>query len=457
MQRKGSSKQNGTHTEVSTGFSKTQVNPDKKQTKLVDDILGPLFLMATTPISVLFFFRTCSQYNGSVIETIKGILSADNIFWALYKWPNETSIKIVGYFALLQLALLVLVPGRWWLGTITPAGLRPSYKLNGPVCYSLTLALFWLGGVSFKIFNPSVVYDNYLEVLTFMCWFSYIMCFVFYFKGLYFPSSKDAGSTGNFIRDFFWGTELHPSFFGYYIKQYFNCRFSMIGWIVVMWCFAYKQYELYGKVYDSMLVSVALQTIYIFKFFLWEHGYFNSIDIMHDRFGYYIYWGVTVFVPGLYTIVPMYLVKQPVELGTNLALGIFLAGLTCCYLNYASDEQRLRFRETNGNTTFFGKKPQHIVAKYKTEDGVERESLLLVSGYWGFSRHFNYVAEISTAFCWSLPALFTHVIPYTYVIFLTLLLLHRLFRDEERCSLKYGKAYAEYKKRVPYFLIPYIF
>jgi len=384
-------------------------------------------------------------------------LSSDNIFWALFKTPNETAIKIVAIFALFQLALLVLVPGRWWKATVTPMGLQPTYKLNGPLCYLFSLSIWYVTGVHLKLFNPSIVYDNYLEMLTFLCFFSYFMCFVFYFKGLYFPSSKDSGSTGIFIRDFFWGTELHPSFFGYYIKQYVNCRISMTGWIVIIFCFAYKQFELYGKVYDSMLVSVALQTVYIGKFFLWEHGYFNSIDIMHDRFGYYIYWGVTVFVPGLYTIVPMFLVNHPIELGTNQAWSLFAAGLFCCYLNYASDEQRLRFRETNGNTTFFGKKPQYIVAKYTTADGVERESLLLVSGYWGFSRHFNYVGEIAVALCWALPALYTHAIPYAYFVFLTLLLIHRLFRDEERCSLKYGKAYNDYKKRVPYYLIPYIF
>jgi len=409
----------------------------------------------------MFFFRVCNEYDGSFLTAFKSLqeafMAGESIVWKIAAVPNATAIQILAGFALLQLLLWVIVPGRWWLACITPAGLRPSYKLNGPACYWMTLGLLYTSA-HFKVFNPAIVWDNFPQMITFLCVFSYAFCFVLYFKGLYFPSSADSGTTGGgFVRDFFWGTELHPSFMGYYAKQYVNCRLSMTGWIVLMWCFAYKQYDIYGKVSDAMLVSVALQTLYIGKFFLWEHGYFNSIDIMHDRFGYYIFWGVMVFVPGFYTSVPMYLVKQPIEMGRESALLLFAAGLVCLYLNYAADEQRLRFRETGGKTTFFGKKPEWIVAKYTTSDGKSHESLLLTSGYWGFSRHFNYVGEIATALCWSLPAGFHHLLPYLYVIFLTLLLLHRLFRDETRCQLKYGEYYEQYKKKVPYYLVPYLF
>jgi 7-dehydrocholesterol reductase len=116
-----------------------------------------------------------------------------------------------------------------------------------------------------------------------------------------------------------------------------------------------------------------------------------------------------------------------------------------------------RFRETNGNTTIWGKKPQWIAAKYTTGDGKEHNSTLLVSGFWGISRHFNYVPEIATALFWSLPALYEHILPYIYVMFLSGLLLHRTWRDEERCSKKYGRYYEEYKRKVPYSLLPYVY
>ena len=56
--------------------------------------------------------------------------------------------------------------------------------------------------------------------------------------------------------------------------------------------------------------------------------------------------------------------------------------------------------------------------RYETSDGKTKESLLLISGWWGIARHFHYVPEILGSFFWTVPALFDHVMPYFYVIFL---------------------------------------
>jgi len=206
-----------------------------------------------------------------------------------------------------------------------------------------------------------------------------------------------------------------------------------------------------------MIVSIAIQMIYLAKFFYWEDGYFNSIDIMHDRFGFYIFWGITCFLPGFYTIVPMYLVRHPIHLGTGYMIFVLTLGILSVYVNWAADNQRLRVRETNANTTVWGRKPEVIVAKYTTSDGKSHQSVLLVSGWWGLARHFHYLPEILLSLAWALPAQFENTLPYFYVIFLTLLLTHRLFRDDARCRTKYGKYYEEYARRVPNYLIPYVF
>lgn len=58
-----------------------------------------------------------------------------------------------------------------------------------------------------------------------------------------------------------------------------NCRFGMVGWSLLLLSYAAKQDQLYG-LSDSMIVAVALQLIYITKFFFWETGYLRSLDIM---------------------------------------------------------------------------------------------------------------------------------------------------------------------------------
>jgi len=89
--------------------------------------------------------------------------------------------------------------------------------------------------------------------------------------------------------------------------------------------------------------------------------------------------------------------------------------------------------------------------------GKQSENLLLASGYWGLSRHFHYLPELSLAFCWCTTAAFQNLVPYLYFLFLTVLLFHRSIRDDTKCYNKYGKYWNEYKKIVPYKIIPYIY
>ena len=104
----------------------------------------------------------------------------------------------------------------------------------------------------------------------------------------------------------------------------------------------------------------------------------------------------------------------------------------------------------------WGKEPRFIRAKYATKEGGVKTSLLLLSGWWGLARHFHYVPEITASFFWTAPALFTYIMPYFYVIFLTILLTDRAFRDDARCASKYGKYWDEYKKHVPYKIVPFL-
>ena len=49
------------------------------------------------------------------------------------------------------------------------------------------------------------------------------------------------------------------------------------------------------------------------------------------------------------------------------------------------------------------------------------------------------------------------IVTYFYIVYFAILLIHREMRDEEKCMRKYGKDWEEYKKKVPWRLIPYIY
>jgi 7-dehydrocholesterol reductase len=140
-----------------------------------------------------------------------------------------------------------------------------------------------------------------------------------------------------------------------------------------------------------------------------------------------------------------------------VAAAIFVLGVGAIYVNYAADADRQRVRETCGDTTVWGRVPEIIRARYTTADGSQHESLLLASGWWGIARHFHYVPEIMLALAWSLPAGFTHFVPYVYVTFLTILLTDRATRDDKRCRRKYGAYWDEYCHRVRWKIIPHVY
>lgn len=388
--------------------------------------------------------------------TRDGLVATLYHIWQPVWFGTPEAWTIIGVFAGLQLALMRWVPGGDYRGSMTPQGHVPIYRANGVASLVITLALFWLGAFHLKLFSPTIVYDHFGGLLGALNQCALILCVFLYIKGRLAPSSGDAGLSGNPIFDFYWGTELHPRILGWDIKQFTNCRMGMMSWAIIVISFAAKQHELYG-LSDSMLVAAALQLLYIAKFFWWEPGYMKTLDISHDRAGFYLCWGCLVWVPGLYTSAAQYLVHHPVSLGVPLAATLTLAGSLSVLITYLADVQRQRVRDTNGQALVWGRPPRLIHAGFTTDLGETKQTILLASGWWGISRHFHYLTEVLGAWFWSVTALFENFMPYVYVAFLVVLLAHRARRDDRRCTRKYGAAWDEYRRRVPYRILPGVY
>jgi 7-dehydrocholesterol reductase len=415
--------------------------------------LVPLLLLVFSPPFAVLLWVLIVHYDGSVLAVLDTTPAS---LWAKLPLPSwQAAAMLLGWLTF-QLLLLRLLPGKLHQGPVTPNGNRPEYRLNGVAAFGVT-HLAWFLATGLGLFSGAAIYDRFGELLVTSSLFALLFCGFLYVKGLRFPSSSDAGGTGNFLWDFYWGTELHPRALGVELKQLFNCRFAMMGWSIILLSYAAAQVEQYGQLSTSMLVCVGLQVIYIFKFFVWEGGYFNSLDIMHDRFGFYICWGVCAWLPIVYTIAGLYLVAHPIDLGLLGTALLFALGIAAIAINYSADEQRQRVRATAGETTIWGRPPELIHATYTPADGQPRQNILLVSGWWGVTRHFHYLPELGLATAWTLPVGFDRLLPWFYVIFLTILLTHRALRDDERCARKYGQAWDEYRRRVPYRMLPGVF
>eukprot|EP00558_Chaetoceros_sp_UNC1202_P005106 CAMPEP_0197257224 /NCGR_PEP_ID=MMETSP1429-20130617/78016_1 /TAXON_ID=49237 /ORGANISM="Chaetoceros sp., Strain UNC1202" /LENGTH=400 /DNA_ID=CAMNT_0042721007 /DNA_START=63 /DNA_END=1265 /DNA_ORIENTATION=+ len=385
----------------------------------------------------------------------------DGLFSTIYSvWPTpwDASVwKMILSFLVFELILQKYMPGKEFKATVTPTGNVPVYKANGMKSYVTTLVTL-LAMTHFDLFRPAVVYDKFGEILSSMNVFALAFCTMLLIKGYVAPTNSDSGSNGNLVIDFYWGMELHPRILNWDVKMFTNCRSGMMFWAVGILCFAHKNMELNGGIIQlGMAVNVALQLVYISKFFYWEMGYMCSMDIQHDRAGYYICWGCLVWVPSVYTSHSFYLAANAPELNPVLALAIFLFGFCMIWLNYDSDNQRYIFRQTGGECLIWGSKPKKIVAEYTTASGEIKKSLLLVDGWWKVSRHFHYMPEMLASLCWGLPALNSGLVgPYFYSFFLTILLTDRAFRDDDRCRKKYGVYWERYCNEVPYMIVPFV-
>ncbi|MCB9683247.1 MAG: 7-dehydrocholesterol reductase [Alphaproteobacteria bacterium] len=414
--------------------------------------IGPLAMILTTPLLSVAVWIACAHYQGD-LSVMWAAGPAD--WWAHAPMPSLTALGIVAGWTAFQLLLLNVLPGATLLGPVTPAGVQPAYTLNGIAAWVISHAV--VVGAWFAGLPVTGLYDHYGELIITLTLLALAFCGFLYVKGRTFPTSPDTLYTGNPIFDFFQGIELHPRLLGVNLKQLINCRVSMMGWSVVFVVCALKQIELYGALSTSMAASVAVLVAYLFKFFWWEGGYFHSLDIMHDRFGYYICWGVLVWVPAIYCLVALWLVEHPIAWHPAVAVAMVALGLVSIWINYDADAQRQRVRATNGATTVWGKAPELITARYVTADGEARTSLLLVSGWWGVARHFHYVPELMLAAAWTIPAGFTHFLPWFYWVFLFILLMDRSIRDEKKCAAKYGDDWKVYVGRVRWRVMPGVF
>ena len=55
---------------------------------------------------------------------------------------------------------------------------------------------------------------------------------------------------------------------------------------------------------------------------------------------------------------------------------------------------------------------------------------------------------------WCLPTGVDRIVPYFYIVYFTLLLVHREWRDGRHCARKYGEDWQSYTARVRWRILP---
>jgi len=251
------------------------------------------------------------------------------------------------------------------------------------------------------------------------------------------------------IIDYFLGAARHPRIppvTGFDLKVFFEARPGLIGWLLVVVSFAAVQIERHGSVSTSMAVVCALQLVYVLDYFWHEPAILTTLDVQHEKFGWMLIFGDLVWVPMTYSLQAHYLIDHSPRLPIWAAALCVLLGLAGMTLFRLSNLQKHRFRSDPNGLQIWGKPAEFLETRHGNR--------LLVSGFWGWSRHSNYLGDWLLGLAWSLACGFGSLLPYFYPIYFAFLLMHRERRDHQRCAAKYGEDWDRYCRRVRWRIVP---
>jgi hypothetical protein len=342
-----------------------------------------------------------------------------------------------------------ILPGDRVAGTTLRTGEKKLYKINAFSTFLLALGLttgliYRNGAESFTFFYEKFV--GFITASIIMSVVQAVACYASSFR----PGALLAlgGNSGNFIYDFYIGRELNPFSWGSFDLKTFNeLRPGLILWFLVdisMVCEQATRRGGFNQVTDSLWLITLFQGLYVADALYNEPCIFTQMDITTDGFGFMLSVGDLAWVPFAYSLQARYLVFNPVVLGPVGIAGVLAVNCAGYYIFRVANAEKNDFRN--------GKNPKNLEFM-TTESG----SKLLTSGWWGRSRHPNYLGDLLMAVAWSLPTGFSSPIPYFYVIYFLVLLVHRQRRDDEACEKKYGQDWKKYMKLVPYRIIPYVY
>ncbi|MEO8760652.1 MAG: ergosterol biosynthesis protein [Bacteroidia bacterium] len=357
--------------------------------------------------------------------------------------------KIIGFLTpaivySLIFILNALLPGRWVIGYVTKTGTNEKlkYRLNG-LLVLFTVVVCWFLLCHYNFLDWDYLYNIRWYALAGAVAFGLIFSFAIV---LPYPSVKKS-----FFADFYLGRLENPQLWGGRIDA--KMWLYLVGAIMLelnVLSFAAHQYILFGaQTSYGIFLSAALVTFFIIDYLTFEEVHLYTYDFFAERVGFKLGWGCIAFYPFFYSIPLWSTVSLPsAQTPTYLLIIYALIFFMSWGLSRGANMQKYFFKK-DPTKTFLGIKPETITDGNKT---------LLVNGFWGLSRHINYLGEIGMAIgivlCTGHASLLW---PWLYPLYYVALLFPRQADDDKRCALKYGALWQEYLKRVKYKIIPFIY
>ena len=359
-------------------------------------------------------------------------------------------MDIAGFFApwivyAALLALHLVVPARTVAGYVDnpDTGNPLTYRLNGLPVLLLAVGV-WAG-------------LGYLEILPFEWlylhrWHSLAGAVTL---GIAVSFSVVIGAPRNRkspLADFFFGRRPNPQFVGGRVdaKMFLYLVGATMLALNILSFTAHHLVKFGGENPGSVVLYSALFFWFLIDYMTFERVHLYTYDLFAERVGFKLVWGCLTFYPYFY-LVGMWVVADlppaAISLPFKVAFAvIFFLGWT---LARGANMQKYFFK-TDPDRVFLG-----LFRPRTVSDGTHS---LLCSGFWGLSRHVNYLGEILMAVGLTLALGYPgRLLVWLYPLYYVLLLFTRERADRIRCAKKYGALWDEYVREVPRRIIPGIY
>jgi hypothetical protein len=395
-------------------------------------------MLVCLPALVVYANIALKHYDGAMVLP-------DAAFLAHIAAPSAVALLFyAGWFGL-QVLLSVVLPGRMEAGVPLENGESLPYKLNGLAVFVVTLLLA-VGLCATDVVRPTYLYDELESIVLTANLYALAVCCGMYVIG---RSQASAGEKlRNPLEAYVMGATLNPRTGSFDWKFFCESRPGMILWLLVNGSCAAAQHAQHGAVSNAMWLVCLFQAFYVADYFVNEEAILTTWDIRHEPFGFMLCWGVLVWIPFTFSFQALYLVGHPDALSPLAATLICALNFTGYAIFRGANLQKHKFRKYD-STRIWGKPAEFIATARGTK--------LLISGFWGISRHSNYLGDLMMGLAWCLTTGSSRILAYFYFIYFVILLVHRERRDNDHCARKYGADWDAYTARVRWRILPFVY
>lgn len=377
-----------------------------------------IFLLCCTPV----FLHLLCMYNKCTFIGLKPF-SYDQIAVLL---NPVVSLAVLGYFAVIALVTLISDSEKLQrcnsfiashLLVVCGLGLMNHFKLSATTCMSFLP----------QCVLPTIALGLLLAVL------------------VAFQAKESRAENAGLVSHLTVGSATNASIGGLNVKMFLNRMvFQTVVAVNVLAVLAH--FEKTGQVAPTLLLSCSMQVVFSLENLLNEKSTFvESYEFTGAKLGWLLI-ATYLSYPLLMVVSALHIASVGEELPYYCLVPVSVLFLEGFWIKVASTKQKNAFLSNPEDPAF---------TNMETLSSPSGEKLL-ISGWWGWLRHPNYLGEIIIHLAFIMTSGLSAMMPCIFLVFAAILYM-RTNGSEEASRMKYGPSWDRYCQRVPSRLLPHIY